>query len=593
MRNQLLLLLIPIAGLCHAQATEYILNGNFEAGTIPSCWAQGDHATNWVSEKQYDAVNLNYFNSPDYYDNSINFPVGNCIGTIGLASGFPKLSIGARSGNRYMGIGTYELIQQEYVSSLVPGLHYTVSMEVVLSNLFPSAWNGTGRLKVGLAKNRVHYANSANPNNVCTEGYVSYQDGLFQDIQIIGSFDLDMAAYPPAEGWKRISASFRAWDNIDAYDWFFIDVEIPGYNPPSSPSDNCFGDFVYVDDVSLKRAEFCTSPCSPSHGPLTYWRYVNNVPTYGVPPTSVIVGGSAGQSFYLYVENAMGIDLTVFNSWGEEIYNQYAFDPNGLKDISHPDYWFSWTGEDHNGNYLYPGNTVLVYNLRMWNCNPGSLVNHIGNELAYVPSNLNNVQGYDIVNYELNDCCEDHAYFQNTTFTGPYRKDVHDFITAGANVTTGTQGPVIVSSGANVLFHAGNAVNLEPGFSVASGGVFNAVISDCIYGEVKSMGPARRPRPELLPDGDLEYHHVAGGITAWPNPSVDGRVHVMVWPQGAPDDAGPIRLIAISMNGRVVTEVAARQGQVEDLIFPESGVYMVRAVDAAQHTLGVVKVVVL
>jgi hypothetical protein len=167
---------------------------------------------------------------------------------------------------------------------------------------------------------------------------------------------------------------------------------------------------------------------------------------------------------------------------------------------------------------------------------------------------------------------------------------VHDHITAGENVTAGTQGPVVVSSNANVLFHAGNAINLEPGFSVASGGIFNAVISDCIYGDVKNMGPSRRVHLEK----DLGRHDgVAEGITAWPNPSVDGRVHVMVRSQDAPDKSVPIKLIAISMNGRIVTEVAARQGQVEDLVFPESGVYMVRAMDAAQHTLGVVKVVVL
>jgi hypothetical protein len=229
----------------------------------------------------------------------------------------------------------------------------------------------------------------------------------------------------------------------------------------------------------------------------------------------------------------------------------------------------------------------------MWNCSPGALVNYIGNELAYTPSNLDNVQGYDIVNYELNDCCEDHAYFQNTTFTGLYRKDVHDFITAGANVTAGTQGPVVVSSNANVLFHAGNAINLEPGFSVASGGVFNAVISDCIYGEIKNMGPTGRPRPELLPDGSLGYAGVQKGIMAWPNPSMDGLIHILVGLQDSQENAQPVKLIVSSMNGRIIGEVTALAGQAKELVLPESGVYMVLAMDSAQRTLGVVKVVVL
>lgn len=595
MRNRLLLLFIPFSGLSLAQATDYILNGDFESGATPVCWAQGHFASNWHTQQKYivNGTQGLYLHSPDYYDHTINLPAGNCTGEFGSIGGFPKLSIGARSGNRYMGIGTYELIQQEYVSSLVPGLHYTLSLELVLSDMFPSSWNGTGRLKVGLAKSRVKYKSEDNLDKVCTEDYVTYQEDLFQDIHIIGSFDLNMEDYPPAEGWKRISASFRAWDNIDAYDWIFIDVEIPGYNPASTFSDMCFGDFVYIDDISLQRSEFCTSPCTPDLGQLEYWRYVDNTQTYGVPPTGVIVGGSAGQSFNIFVENAMGIDFTVFNHLGEEIYNQYAFDPNGLKDEGYPDYWFSWSGEDHAGNFLYPGNTVLVYNLRLWNCDPGSLIYYIGNELAYTPGNLDNVQGYDIVNYELIDCCEDHAYFQNTTFTSQYRKDVHDFISAGANVTTGTQGPVVVSSSANVLFHAGNAINLEPGFSVMPGGLLNLAISDCIYGSVKRMGTSGRPRPEQMPNGELIDVGITKGITVWPNPSLDGRVHVLAVSPDGPDVSGPTKLTASSMSGRVICEVTVPPGQVGDLAIPESGVYMVQAVDASRRTLGVVKVVVL
>lgn len=296
----------------------------------------------------------------------------------------------------------------------------------------------------------------------------------------------------------------------------------------------------------------------------------------------------------MLIENAIGIDFRVFADWqfNAPIWEQYAFDPNGLKDAGWPDYQLYWIGEDANGN-VFPQSGSYWYYLKMWNCLPANMIVYQQQSLTYLVGSGNFEQPPDIVNYELDDCCDDHAYFQNTTFTGNFRKDVHDFITAGENVTAGTQGPVVVSSSANVLFHAGNAINLEPGFSVASGGVFTAVISDCIYGEVKSMGPARRPRPELLPDGDLAYEHVAEGIMAWPNPSVDGRVHVMVRPQATAEKAGPVRLIAISMNGRIVTEVAARQGQVEDLVLPDSGVYMVRAVDAAQRTLGVVKVVVL
>lgn len=54
-----------------------------------------------------------------------------------------------------------------------------------------------------------------------------------------------------------------------------------------------------------------------------------------------------------------------------------------------------------------------------------------------------------------------------------------------------------------------------------------------------------------------------------------------------------VKLIISSMNGRVIKEVMAQQGQVVDLMFPESGVYMVRAVDSDQRTFDVEKVVII
>lgn len=96
-----------------------------------------------------------------------------------------------------------------------------------------------------------------------------------------------------------------------------------------------------------------------------------------------------------------------------------------------------------------------------------------------------------------------------------------------------------------------------------------------------------------LVNDTLRLSYLKDNIAAWSNPSVDGLVHLIVQSPDTPDKSAPIKLIAISMNGRIVTEIAALPGQVQELVLPGSGVYMVRAVDATQRTLGLVKVVVL
>ena len=558
------------------QSTDYINNGDFESGPTPYCYAEAENASFWKDRMVRDGNR--YMHSPDLFDYNVTFTASVCLD--GQVGGFTKLTIPGHSGNRYMGMAAYELLQQQYNNTLVPGQHYTISMEIVLSNEFPSNWSGgNSRLNVYLAKSEVKYQSENDANKYCTSDYVNHTSGVFQDIHKVASFEPSIQDYPTAEGWKRVSGSFRAWDNIDDYDWFVIELEIIDYDPPVGASNNCAGDYIFIDDVSMKNAEFCDSPCAPSLGAISYWRYVDNQVVYNDPPTGVIVGGSAGQSFYFYAQNAIGIDFTVFNGWGgESIYNQYAFDPNGLKDVGYDDYWFTWNGEDHNGNFLYPGNDVFVYNLKLWNCGPGNMINYIGEELLYVPSNLNNVAGYDIVNYSLDNCCEDHAYYQNTTFNGYFRKDVVDHITAGNNVTSGPQGPVVVTSSGNVLFHAGEAVNLEPGFTVANGGEFSAVISDCIYGDVKNSLEDRRIVLEsgFVHDEENPADYI---VKLWPNPTIDGAVHVWVEPQEH-NKHEPINLAIMSTVGGLVSELETYSRVEAILHIPSSGVYFIHVFDS-------------
>ncbi|MEI6556382.1 MAG: 3-coathanger stack domain-containing protein [Paludibacter sp.] len=51
-------------------------------------------------------------------------------------------------------------------------------------------------------------------------------------------------------------------------------------------------------------------------------------------------------------------------------------------------------------------------------------------------------------------------------------------IVAGSNVTTGTQGDVIIKDNSNITFTTGESIVLKPGFSVKAGSSFHAYIKD-------------------------------------------------------------------------------------------------------------------
>ena len=110
-------------------------------------------------------------------------------------------------------------------------------------------WNGgTGRLKVGLARNRVEYR-SGDENQQCMDHYIEYQAGPMQEIRVLGTLDLNINMFDSPSSRKRVSFSFEAPNSvIGDFDWLFIDVEIPNYSAPATPDLNaCIGDYIYID----------------------------------------------------------------------------------------------------------------------------------------------------------------------------------------------------------------------------------------------------------------------------------------------------------------------------------------------------------
>lgn len=543
-RSPLLLTILLSTGLNLAGQSNLISNGSFESSDItPICWGQAHRATDWQSQFLYEdnGDNDSYNHSPDYYDENVNlYAQSICTGDFGNGLGFVKYAAGANSGNRFIGIGPYELIEQLLDQGLTPGQHYTLSMYVALTNEAPSAWVGDYELTLGVARNEVKYR-SQDGFMTCPSQYGEYLDGLGQELFIVGRIPLTLTAYPPSGGWQRVSVGFRAPEGPGSWDWLFIDVT--NTNDDWSNS-NCSGDYVFIDDVSLSQSEFCNSVCSPELGPINHSTLPNAMIANGNNPAEGLV------PFLTLIENAIGLDFVVYSDWeaGTVMWEEHSFDPMGIKDPGYSDYVLTWYGEDENGN-MFPQSGNYEYNLKLWNCDLSNNLLYERMSLTYLVGSGNFVQPDPIISYTIEDCCEEYKFHQNVVFTGLSRTDVHSFITAGSNVTAGPTGPVVVSSLSSVYFHAGSAINLEPGFSVDPGGQFTAIISDCVYGAPKNevLRRDRSFRESASPE-------ISEGILVWPT-YLEGESYMLKIGKAQLEDSQQFSVSMYDAVGRLLSRI--------------------------------------
>ncbi len=532
--------------------TNVLDNGSFELGQQPDCWAQGDFAEDWQSRKYDDQLTGKITHSPEYFDDNVNFyAASQCVPPHGQGVGEPKFVSGAHTGRRYIGMGAYELIQQ-HITALTPGRYYTAVLYIAPNyDPFNGLWQGgTGKLKIGLARHDVNYK-AGNPNVECTEDYVTYEDGLTQEIMEVGTLDLNIADFDSPDSWRRVTFSFVAPnDGIDDFDWFFLDVEVPGFEGVELADDQaCIGDYVYIDDVAIYDARLCGAVCSPELGGISYGYYEGNPESelYGdwIPNATPNYLATGTMAFSMYITNAISITLEVITPSNQLLYVQREFDPNGLIDAGYQDYFFGWHGVLPDGTTL-PFDTY-AYHLKIENCNPGDVVTIAYHALHYQPEWSDPGPYVETRSFDLNDCCLDHKYYQNTVLNGDTRTYVHDFITAGSNVTTGATGPVIVPANSYCYFQAGTAINIEPGFVVEPGGAYLGVIAECDrYGSRQQVDPL--PRRLAYPDMPVSQKG-SHGLVLSPNPT-SGLVSV-TWNE---EVTGPGWMDIVDAHGIVVKQ---------------------------------------
>lgn len=548
-----LLACISLMGISICKAQDMVYNGSFEDGDLPFEWAQFRYATNWHSQGVLYTPDSDdvWGHSPDYFDDQTPFaPVFDP--NVGMRAGVAPTGVTAHTGHRFAGLDDYELIQQKYGNNMLQERRfYTVSLFIRPSSYF---FAGTSNLRIFLANNEFQYQNSNNSASLCTPPYMSYNEP--SHVQELASIPIDLATYP-ANLWSRVSATFYVSEELnETFKWLVIDMNSGGN------AQACGMHYIFVDDVSFVRAEYCASVCapdlpSPSNGTvqnvmvadafcpgapycadcINRYPYSCNIendwecmPQYYNDNCCCPI-----KFFEMWIADAVGVNFWVRSRWGAQdiVYERHEFDANGLKFPGQSYFVLQWMGRDGNGQHLPAG--VYDYELEYWNCTPGS-EHSIESSLYYEAGDEYYAQPPEVVNGLLENCCPNHLYFQNYTFSGLVEEHASTFITAGSNVTSGAVGPVVVPSTSNVTFRAGEAINLEPGFMVEAGAVFNAVITDCVYGGLKSMAY----RPEFQLSGMSGWGKpVEESISLYPNPTT-GRFTVRM-PESEPQ--GKIRVL--------------------------------------------------
>ncbi|MGQ0829655.1 MAG: T9SS type A sorting domain-containing protein [Bacteroidota bacterium] len=481
-----------------SSAGNLLFNGGFETADgqgYPNGLAQVNNLESWESRVKtvQTAGGLRRFHSPDWVYN-------------GQHSEYSPAPTPV-SGSGVVGMLNYELIQQNFRNEeMKAGELYVVSMYIYLYSSTQGGTIDNSSLKCYLAKQGVHYKSEDNitQQQECSQQYVDYQT-INNQLLEIGSWNLNLSNYPNTNGWTKISAVFRAPSNTFNWDYFMIDLRQNNYTSSGS-FDHCYDGYVFIDEVSLEEVDQCGKTCSPGLGAIQY----------STMPNAIVANNAPG--FTMLIKDAMGINFTVFNRWGEEIYNQNAYDPNGLKDTGYPDYYFSWTGQKPDGS-LFPQD-VYTYTLRLWNC---SYDQTYTSSLTYLIGNGSATQGYDLHNTQLADCCIDYLEIQNKQyFSGVTIEKADNYIIAGTYINSTPNGPVICRSGSDVKY-VSELIILHPGFSVESGGKFIAIATGICSDQLVRSRDVNRDRPDFEALKISTLDNIAG--TAYnisPNPSNDG-----------------------------------------------------------------------
>jgi hypothetical protein len=291
-----------------------------------------------------------------------------------------------------------------------------------------------------------------------------------------------------ASEWKTVVYEFAVPRNFDASKLKYLIIRADVHPDVAAVYQHFFDD-LFIDDVKLTQHNACESMCISENGrdDISIKNTAGPNKTINVQNDIMLSNfdGTTRSDFTLIFTNTMYYNVKIFDRWGAQQYEYESKDLNVLQDEYNvfgremPDTTvFSWWGTSQSGVPLSNANVEQIYAILISakNCGVGKNVDfstslvfqHLTNTL-----NFTDVRPENFIDTVAN-CCPEILEVDNFTYTNSVRESRNNYIHAALN------DPVNVSSGTFVQYNAGNEIKLGSGFTVASGGKFEANIRGCV-----------------------------------------------------------------------------------------------------------------
>ncbi len=457
--------------------SQYIThNASFEDNSFPSSptATQIDKSFEYVSvwvgdqsnyqtcheDESNDEYNNIYLHSPDWF-HSLNRPIRELIWN---GATWQWETIIPISGGSFVGMGACELIQQRFFSQDRPlnTGEYTLSFyfRIATGSDLGFGWsnvysNDFANINILLSNKSIEYQNSSCSywcsSCICSkfEDYCIKKNKLNQDIIVADQIPVSLNSFPTGT-WHKVSTTLNI--NNNNFEYLVLELQRPSSWISGS---NC-GVYILIDDVIF----VCSNGCSSTAG--AEYITINQLHTNDNPFT--IFG----------LKNKTDLHLKIYGIPGNEVVTEY--------NIPNPQNIISWNGK----HYLYGTELAPAYYYY-----EATITNDCGTKIydglisktnhTYDPTNDvgPNFNYNPVSKPPLPECCQEYIVLHNQYLVQDKTIGAPDPLLYKADIGISAGPAVIIEEDNTVIFEAGQAIDLLPGFTVEQGAQFTATITPC------------------------------------------------------------------------------------------------------------------